>query len=47
LDPGITLNRFGWDADAAEGMTLTHLDGTVEPLGDPEDDDDEIGRGGG
>jgi hypothetical protein len=27
-DPGITLDRFGWDEDDAEGMTWTAPDGT-------------------
>jgi hypothetical protein len=36
VDPGITLDRFGWDTDEAEGMTLTQPDGTRIPLEDPE-----------
>ena len=36
-------DRFGWDEDAAEGMTITHPDGSVEPLGDPEDDEEDEG----
>lgn len=28
-DPGITLDRFGWDEEAAEGMTLRYPDGTL------------------
>jgi hypothetical protein len=33
-DPGLTLDRFGWDEDDAEGMTLTQAGGTVLPLAD-------------
>jgi hypothetical protein len=36
VDPSLTLDRFGWDEDDAEGLTLTRADGTVIPLGDPE-----------
>jgi hypothetical protein len=32
-------DRFGWDAEAAEGMTLTTVDGQVIPLGGPDADD--------
>jgi hypothetical protein len=35
LDPSITLDRFGWDEDDAEGLTLTAPDGTEPPLEDP------------
>jgi hypothetical protein len=41
LDPWITLNRFGWDEEDAEGMTLTTADGTVIPLGDTDDEEEE------
>lgn len=37
-DPGITLDRFGWDEDAAEGMPLTQADGTVIPLDEAEEE---------
>jgi hypothetical protein len=40
LYPRRTLDRFGWDEDATEGMTLTRADGTVIHLGDPDDEDD-------
>jgi hypothetical protein len=37
-DPGITLNRFGWDEEAAEGMTWRRADGTrVDRDADEED----------
>jgi hypothetical protein len=36
VDPGLTLDRFGWDEDAAEGMTLRTPDDTVIPQGDPD-----------
>jgi hypothetical protein len=38
-DTGITLDRFGWDEDDAEGMTLTTVDGEVIPLGGPNEED--------
>jgi len=41
VDPSITLDRFGWDEDAAEGMTITHPDGSVEPLGDATDEEED------
>lgn len=41
VDPGITLDRFGWEEDAAEGMTLRKPDGTVIPLGDANAEEDE------
>jgi hypothetical protein len=28
VDPGITLDRFGWDEDDAEGLTWRRADGT-------------------
>jgi len=28
-DPGITLDRFGWDEEAEEGMTHRRADGTL------------------
>lgn len=34
-------DRFGWAEDAAEGMTLRKPDGTVIPLGDQEEEDEE------
>jgi len=37
-DPGITLDRFGWDEDAEEGMTWRHADGTLV-----EDDEEDHG----
>jgi hypothetical protein len=39
LDPWITLNRFGWDEDDAEGMTYTTVDGQVIPLGDADEEE--------
>jgi len=36
VDPGITLDRFGWDEEDAEGMTLTQADGTIIPLDEDE-----------
>jgi hypothetical protein len=35
LDPGITLDRFCWTEEDAEGITITGPDG--EPLADEED----------
>jgi hypothetical protein len=35
LDPSITLNRFGWTEEDAEGLTWTRPDGTVL---DPEEE---------
>jgi hypothetical protein len=35
VDPSITLDRFGWTEEDAEGLTLTGPDG--EPLDDEED----------
>jgi len=32
-------DRFGWDAEAAEGMILTTVDGRVIPLGGPDAED--------
>jgi hypothetical protein len=34
-------DRFGWDEDAAEGMTLRKPDGTIIPLDEDEDEEDE------
>jgi len=36
VDPGITLDRFGWDTDEAESMTLTQPDDTEILWEDPE-----------
>jgi hypothetical protein len=36
VDTGITLDRFKWDTDDAEGMTLTQPNGTGIPLEDTE-----------
>ena len=36
-------DRFGWDEDAAEGMTLIHPDGTEESLGEPEHEEEDEG----
>jgi hypothetical protein len=38
-DPGLTLDRFGWDEDDAEGLTLTTVDGEVIPLGEADEED--------
>jgi hypothetical protein len=32
--PALTLDRFGWGEDAAEGITLPAADGTVIDLED-------------
>jgi hypothetical protein len=40
VNPSITLDRFGYDEDAAAGVTLTRADGTVIPRGDPEAEDE-------
>ena len=40
VNPSITLDRFGYDEDAAAGVTLTRADGTVIPQGDPEAEDE-------
>ena len=34
-------DRFGWDESAAEGLTLTTVDGRVIPLGGPDADDED------
>jgi hypothetical protein len=35
-DHGLTLNRFGWDEDDAEGMTLRTPEGTIIRLDEDE-----------
>ena len=40
VNPSITLDCFGYDEDAAAGVTLTRADGTVIPRGDPEAEDE-------
>jgi hypothetical protein len=41
VDPGITLDRFGWDEDAAEGMTLRTPEGTIIPWDEDEVEENE------
>jgi hypothetical protein len=40
LDPGITLNRFGWDEDAAEGMSWRTPEGPIIPWDEEEAEED-------
>jgi hypothetical protein len=39
-DPSITLDRFGWDEDAGEGMTWRRADGTIIDM-DADDEDNQ------
>jgi hypothetical protein len=38
LDPGITLDRFGWTEEDAEGLTWRRADGTIIDLEDAEEE---------